>query len=125
VTGSLPVPGDLAGYELKPDPLAVTSAADLIRALREYKTWAGDLSLRNIARSCDHQVSPAAICLALGDAALERNELPRLPIVVAVVSACSSNDEGELATWATAWRMLRMNKRPADGRPALRAVASG
>ena len=118
------VPGDLQGYELKPDPLAARSAADLILALREYRVWAGDPSFRTMARKAAQRVSASALCVALGDAALHRDELPRLPVIIAVVAACGG-DQDDHAAWATAWRLLRMGKRPAEARPALRAVASG
>jgi hypothetical protein len=125
MTCGLPIPGDPSGFDLKPNPLSAQSAADLILALREYRIWAGDMSLRAIARGCSNQISASAICLALGHAALDRNELPKLPVVLAVVSACSSHDQAELKAWAATWRNIRMRKQVTEGGPTLRAVKFG
>jgi hypothetical protein len=99
-------PADLPGYNLKPDPMAARSAADLIRALRDYRVWAGDVSFRALARKSGQLASASAMCNALGDPALSRNELPRLSVVTAVVVGCGGTRDDQ-AAWATAWRLLR------------------
>jgi hypothetical protein len=102
-------PADLPGYDLKPDPLAArSSAAALIQGLRDYRIWAGEVSFRAIAARSGQRASASAICTALGDAALGRDKLPRLQVVIALIEGCGGDEEDQ-AAWATAWRLGRVS----------------
>jgi len=96
-----PLAADAKGYSLKPDPLRVTSAADLVAALNEWRIWAGDVSFRTMARNSGRRASASAMCTALGKPAL-----PNLQVVLAVIEGCGGTEE-DMDNWATAWRLLR------------------
>jgi hypothetical protein len=102
-------PIDLPGFNLKPDPLQARRPADLIQALREYRIWAGDISLRAMASRSGHVASASAICVALSDAAVARDELPRLSVLMAVIVGCGG-DASDQAAWSTAWRLIRLGR---------------
>jgi hypothetical protein len=118
------MPGDLPGYDLKPDPLSVGSVADLILTLRDYRVWAGDPSFRMMAARSGQLASASAICTALGEDALTSEVLPRLPVIMAVVAGCGGDQEDQEA-WATAWRLLRLGRYPsAEPRPEIEVMAA-
>lgn len=95
-----PPAADAKGFSLKPDPLRVTSAAELVEALNKWRIWAGDVSFRTMARESG-RASASAICTALG-----RTSLPGLQVVLAVVEGCGGTEQ-DRESWATAWRLLR------------------
>lgn len=99
------LPGDAKGYSLKPDPLSVTTAAELIGALISWRVWAGDISFRKMAESSSRRASASAIC-----AALSSTKLPSLNVVVAVIEGCGGT-VSDIDDWATAWRLIRTGKR--------------
>jgi hypothetical protein len=93
---------------LCPDPLSAQTAADLIMALRQYRTWAGQPSFREMARRSREPIAASTLC-----AALSRDGLPSLAVVLAVVTGCGGSKEDQFR-FATAWRQLRLA--PDDGR---------
>lgn len=118
-----PLP-DMPGYGLKPDPrTASLSAAALIRGLREYRVWAGDVSYRAIARYSGQRASAAAICTALSDTAASQDRLPSLHVVTAIIEGCGG-DPAEQATWATTWQLLQRS-REGRGAPAAACRPAG
>jgi hypothetical protein len=103
---NLPLPamiGDAPGFDLCPDPLTATSAAELIEALRQFRIWAGEPSLREMARASGHAIGVSTMSTALSG-----SKLPGLRILLTIVSACGGSHDHQQA-FATAWRMLRMN----------------
>jgi hypothetical protein len=93
---------DAPGHDLCPDPLAARSAAELAAALRRYRIWAGEPSYREMARRCKGNIGASTL-----NTALRSDELPALPVVLAVITACGGSDE-DLRRFATAWRELRL-----------------
>ena len=87
---------------LRPDPLSVQTAADLIVALRQYRTWAGQPSFREMARRSSETIASSTLCEAL-----RRNALPSLTVVLAVITGCGGSKEDQFR-FATAWRQLRL-----------------
>lgn len=109
-----PVP-DTEGYDLKPDPLAAQTAAELVAALREYRVWAGEMPWRKIAAAAGQTVAYSRLFTAL-----RSDELPDLTVVRTLIVGCGGREE-ELQRWVTAWRRIRMGRldvRQASARPA-------
>jgi hypothetical protein len=50
---------DAEGYNLKPDPIQASTAAELTRMLNQYRRWNGWPSLRKMAKACGQDVSHA------------------------------------------------------------------
>jgi hypothetical protein len=48
-----------------PDPLAAKTAAELVRALAEFRLWAGEPSFREMEQLCGRAVVAATMCMAL------------------------------------------------------------
>ncbi|TLP66544.1 helix-turn-helix domain-containing protein [Microbispora triticiradicis] len=92
--------------DLKPDPLSANTPAELVDQMRRYRIWAGDLSLRELARRSNN-----AFTLKTLDMTLMRTRLPRLEVLQAFVRACGGSDD-DVERWATAWRELRMQQVP-------------
>jgi rubredoxin len=108
-------PADAAGYDLKPDPLAARTAAELVVALRVYRIWAGEPSFRDMASQARQAVAFSTMCTAL-----KSDELPPLKVVVAIVAGCNGSTEDQ-QRFATAWRLIKGLDIPGD-RPTLRVV---
>lgn len=92
---------DMEGYDQRPDPLLAETPAQFVQAMRDFRTWSGDWSFRQLEefsggtpRSTFH-------------AALKGDQLPKLPLVGLFITACGG-DEAEVRRWTTAWRRLRM-----------------
>jgi hypothetical protein len=100
--------GDADGYDLCPDPLSARTAADLMKALRRYRIWAGEPSFRQMARLCRGKVAASTLCTALAS-----NNLPGLEVVLAVVTACGGNEQDQ-KRFATAWRSIRFTQADSD-----------
>jgi hypothetical protein len=49
---------DAPGSRLRPDPSDVRTPAELIEALRQFRTWAGNPSYRDMARACNGRPAP-------------------------------------------------------------------
>jgi hypothetical protein len=129
--------GDSGGSDLRPDPSTAQTPAELIAALREFRTWAGNPSLRSMSERCGGRPSASKMCTFL-----RNDELPdRLEMIEAVIDACGGSED-DRRRFATAWRRLVMKDRATaavdqaataggeenpDGHPAgrLRAVSGG
>lgn len=95
---------DLDGYDERPDPLRAENAEEFLRALGEYRAWAGDPSLRAMSARCGNKVSHTTFATAL-----KSGSLPKLPLVQALIEGCGGGDE-DIRRWTTAWRRLRMKR---------------
>ena len=111
--------GDAAGQNLRPDPAAAQTPAELAALLRRFRAWAGNPSYRDMAQRADHRAAASTMCKVL-----HRGELPaRLDVVDAIIEGCGGSEE-DRQRFATAWRRLTM---PADAEqapppPRLRAL---
>ena len=115
-----PIP-DAEGYDLRPDPLAVRTPADLVAALQHYREWAGKPSFRVMAARTRQKAAASTLCTALGS-----GEFTRLDVVVAVIAGCGGSEEDQ-RRFATAWRRIQLGQLaagPAVGERALRVVPS-
>jgi hypothetical protein len=110
---------DAGGHDgLRPDPLSAGTAAELIGALRQFRTWAGNPSYRDMALRSGRRAGASTMCTLLGG-----DELPdRLEVIDAIVEGCGGTGE-DRQRFATAWRKLAMPGLPAvDPGPHLHAV---
>lgn len=98
-----PVP-DAKGLNLKPNPLDASTPDELVAALRQYRAWAGDISLRDMEAGANYAVAYNTISKAL-----KSNKLPRLRTVIAIVVGCGGSEEDQQA-FASAWRQIRSGK---------------
>jgi hypothetical protein len=101
---TVPLP-DADGFDLRPDPLQAKTPADLVRALRQYRLWAGEPSLRTVARRAGNGTGASTICTALNAATL-----PRLEIVTAIITGCGGSEQDQ-RRFTTAWRAIRLSQR--------------
>jgi hypothetical protein len=95
---------DAGGYDdLRPDPLRAGTAAELIAMLRQFRTWAGNPSYRDMALRSGRRAGASTMCTLLGS-----SDLPdRLEIIDAIIEGCGGTDE-DRQKFATAWRRLAM-----------------
>jgi hypothetical protein len=94
---------DTPGCDLRPDPSGARTNAELIEALRQFRTWAGNPSFRDMARACNGRPAASTMCRLL-----RGKELPaRLEVIDAIVTACGG-EEDDRKRFATAWRRLTM-----------------
>ncbi|HTU74042.1 MAG TPA: hypothetical protein VMG38_11045 [Trebonia sp.] len=107
VTAS-PVLLDTPDSDLCPDPAAARTAAQFMDALRTYRTWAGQPSYRAMASVIKNQCSQQFAASTL-HAALTGSELPALPLVQAVITACGGNDAHQ-QIFTSAWRRITMSQ---------------
>ncbi|MEV0646457.1 tetratricopeptide repeat protein [Phytomonospora sp. NPDC050363] len=82
----------------RPDPVRAGSSADLARELRLLKMWAGDPSLRTLAKRTGIPAS------TLSDALNGSRPLPRLPVLRGLVDDL---DPASRMAWEAAWRRAR------------------
>jgi hypothetical protein len=105
---------DAPGHLLRPDPGRAQTPREFIGALRQFRTWAGNPSYRDMARACDDRLHSSTICKILG-----KEELPaRFEVIDAIITACGGSEE-DRERFATAWRRLSMPREvsePAPGR---------
>jgi len=92
---------DADGHDLCPDPVGARTPAEFMAALRRYRIWAGEPSFREMARLCRRKIGASTLCTALGS-----DKMPRLPVVLAVITGCGGSEEDQ-KQFATAWRELR------------------
>lgn len=93
-------PLDPPGGDLRPDPDAIATPAQLAWALGAYRAWAGNVSFRTLAARCDHRVSAPAF-----QAMLKRGALPRLELVREFLLACGVHP-GYLKQFVHAWHRV-------------------
>jgi hypothetical protein len=98
-----PPPADAEGFDLRPDPLEARSPAEFAAALRQYRVWSGDPSLRDIAHRAGGRAAPSTIWQALRAS----DAVPRLEVVMAIVAGCGGGEEDQ-RRFATAWRAIRL-----------------
>jgi hypothetical protein len=111
-TGTPTVIDDVAGFDLCPDPLQATNAAELMQILRQYRIWAGEPSLREMKRACGNAMGVSTI-----SGLLNSSDLPPFRSLVAIVKGCGGDEDHQRA-FATAWRRLRLSPgMAADGKP--------
>jgi hypothetical protein len=101
-----PVVSDAPGVSLCPDPAAAETAAELMGALRTYRIWAGKPSYRAMESVIRNQCSQHFASSTL-HAALTGDDLPALPLVQAVVTACGGTGAHH-QMFTSAWRRLSM-----------------
>jgi hypothetical protein len=101
---------DVPGCDLRPDPSNARNSAELIEALRQFRTWAGNPSYRDMERACNGRPVASTMCRVLG-----RGQLPaRFEVIDAIIIACGGEEE-DRERFASAWRRLIMpgkNVRP-------------
>lgn len=106
--------------DMRPDPLKARTPAELIKALAEFRQWAGGPSFQAIAEGCGQLVSASTLHRTLTGTAL-----PSQKIVTALIIGCGGNEE-DRQLFTTALRMIELGRRPAAESPGrarpLRAV---
>ena len=109
---------DADGYDLRPNPLSAQTPAAFMAALRQFRTWAGDLSLRMISGRSHPPIAASTLCTALrGDA------LPTFAVVQAVITACGGSED-DRRRFTTAWRKLRLEQTVTESQPSGGHVAT-
>jgi hypothetical protein len=95
---------DADGYQqLRPDPLSAQTPADLVDVLRQFRTWAGNPSYRDMALRSGRRAGASTMCTLL-----RGSQLPdRLEVIDAIVEGCGGTDD-DRQKFATAWRKLAM-----------------
>jgi hypothetical protein len=91
---------DVAGYDLKPDPLTATTAAEFMAMLRQYKSWSGDPSWRRMADRAGQVIVHSTM-----HAAMRADTLPKLEVVKAIITGCGGSQE-DMRSFVTACRRL-------------------
>ena len=99
---------DAPGADLCPDPSAVTTPAEFMDVVREYRLWAGNPSLRRMQSQCGNRFAASTLCTAL-----KGSELPSQDMTDAIIVGCGGRPEDRKA-FATAWRRLAFSQRHAD-----------
>ena len=93
---------DAAGHDLRPNPLAASTAAELLTALRALRVWGGKPGCRVMAMRAGHRAAPSTLCTALKSVSL-----PSLDVVRALVEGAGGSKE-DVKLYATAWRQIKM-----------------
>jgi hypothetical protein len=91
---------DTAGFDFKPNPLTVTTPAEFVAALRQYRAWSGNPSLRTMAQRAEQIVVHSTM-----HAAMNAEALPRLEVVKAIIIGCDGSED-DLRAFVTAWRRI-------------------
>ena len=92
---------DEPGCSLRPDPSRTRNAVEFIAALRQFRTWAGNPSYRDMARACNGRPAASTMCRVLRGRALPE----RFEVIDAIITACGGEEE-DRERFATAWRRL-------------------
>lgn len=92
------------GTELRPDPRGAHTAAELIRALRRFRTWSGNPSYREMARRSGRRAGASTMNTTLNGSTLP----DRLEVIDAIIEGCGGTEE-DRRRFATAWRELVMD----------------
>lgn len=91
---------DAAGFDLQPDPLATSTPAQFMEALRRYRAWSGNPSWRKMAKRAAQAVVHSTMHTAMkGDA------LPKFDVMKAIIVGCGGGPD-DLQAFATAWRRI-------------------
>ena len=109
-----PVVPDPPGENLCPDPSFAQTPAQFMETIRRYRKWAGEPSFRRmehvIRKQCGQHFAASTI-----HAAFKGDDLPSLPKVQAIITACGGS-EADKQMFTTAWRRLAMPRRD-DAQP--------
>jgi hypothetical protein len=108
-----PAVEDSDGLNLRP-PVVATDAESLLRALNEYRTWAGDVSYRDMERGCNRLRSSSTLHQVLTGTAM-----PTQVDVKAIILGCGGTED-DVRRYVSAWRQIRSPRTD----PAARAVRS-
>lgn len=95
---------DAQGYDLRPNPLKATTSAEFVKALRDYRVWAGKPSFRLMAARAQQFVAHSTMCVALNS-----SDLPALKVVTAIVVGCGGGIDDQ-EKFVTAWRRINSGK---------------
>lgn len=95
---------DASGYDLKPNPLNATTAAEFVETLRQYRAWSGDPSWRAMAIQADQ-----AVVFSTMYNAMNSDALPRWEVMKAIIIGCGGGED-DLRPFASAWRRLAFGK---------------
>jgi hypothetical protein len=96
------------GEDLRPDPGAAQTAAELMGCLRQFRIWSGNPSYRDMAAGAGQRSSVSAMHGTLG-----ADDLPeRFAAIDAIVEGCGGSEE-DRQRFSTAWRRLALG--PASG----------
>jgi hypothetical protein len=94
---------DSGPLHLRPNPRAARTPREFMQCLVALKSWAGNISLREISDRSGGRISASTVRNILGS-----SELPgKLDPVDAFVQGCGGSDE-DRAAFASAWRRLYM-----------------
>jgi hypothetical protein len=110
-----PVFADPPGLDLCPDPAGAQTPAQFMDTLRSYRKWAGDPSYRAMEHLIKKQGGQRFAASTI-HAALKGDDLPSLPKVQAVITACGGTGAHQ-QMFTTAWRRLTM-RRAGDAPPS-------
>jgi hypothetical protein len=99
---------DAHGSNWCPDPTAIETPAEFMDALRKYRLWAGNPSLRRMQSQCGNRFAASTICTAL-----KGSDLPSQDMTDAIIVGCGGR-QGDREEFATAWRRLAFSQRDAD-----------
>jgi hypothetical protein len=101
---------DIAGFDLKPDPLSAATPAQFVAALREYRAWSGNPSWRKMAERAGQAVVHSTM-----HAAMNGDALPKLDVVRAIIVGCNGSQD-DMRAFVTAWRQIDSGKtQPVEG----------
>ena|SRR6266568_4473210 len=90
-------------------PGAITTPAEFVRALRQFRTWAGKPSYRVMAARSRHVYAASTLHAALNSASL-----PGLEQARAIITGCHGTPAHHHA-FAAAWRRIRLAPPPPPG----------
>ncbi|TDD75421.1 LuxR C-terminal-related transcriptional regulator [Actinomadura rubrisoli] len=98
---------DVAGYQMKPDPLTAATTAELGELLREFWSWSGRPSARAVAAGSGGAFSHSTVSKILHGSG--RRPFLLLPYLQGVIKGCGG-DENDLRRWTTAWRKVQLTE---------------
>lgn len=102
-----------------PVPVACETVADFMDCLLRVKIWAGNPSMRLLARRAEVPAS------TLQDALRgKKGKLPTLEMLIAFLTACDINDAATVGEWVFTWRRLKFDEIKAPRPGAKRHLAS-
>ena len=93
---------DLRGHDRRPDPLQAATEQDFIAAMRAYRVWAGEPSLRVMEERSGNKISYSTFRNMLSGATMPK--LSSLQVFVEVLGGTAE----DIQRWTTAWRRFAM-----------------
>lgn len=101
---------DLHGHDQRPDPLQATTEAEFVAAMRAYRIWAGNPSLRQMQDRCGGQISYSTFRNMLAGTTVP-TQLATLETFVRVLGGTAE----DLQRWTTAWRRFALRQSTSSG----------